>query len=173
MAACALTQDFNLDCRDGVGGVKEIYIIETGNVTSVTESSGTLTAITKATGKKFRKYQLEVDTATFEEDLTGNRQNGTLYATQTGTVVLNKQQVSVRNEILLLGKNRLSIVVVDNNGAAKYYGRVQGMMLKTGKATVGTAWGDRNGYTLSLEGMETELAPFVDSATVATLQTAG
>lgn len=171
--ACALTQDFNLDCREGVGGLKEIYIIETGNISSYTESSGTLTAITKAIGKKFRKYQLELETSTFEEVLTGNRQNGTLFAAQTGTIVLNKQQVSVRNEIMIVGKNRLTVVAVDNNGTAKLYGRVAGVMLTTGNASTGTAWGDRSGYTLTLVGNETELAPFVDSSTVATLQTAG
>jgi len=171
--ACALTQDFNLDCRDSVGGLKVLYLIELGNITSYTESSGTLTAITKATGKIFRKYQLELDTSTFEEDLTGNRQNGTLYVTQTGTVILNKQQVSVRNELLLLGKNRLVAVGIDNNGFARLYGRTQGLMLTTGKATLGTAWGDRNGYTLTLVAQEPELAPYVDSATQATLQTPG
>jgi len=167
---CALTQDFNLDCRDNIGGLKVIYLIELGNITNITESSGTITAITKATGKIFRKYQLELDTSTFEEDLTGNRQNGTLYVTQTGTIILNKQQASVRNELLLIGKNRLVAVAIDNNGVGKLYGRIQGLMLTTAKAATGTAWGDRNGYTLTLVGNEVDLAPFVDSSTQATLQ---
>ena len=171
--ACALTQDFILDCRDSVGGLKVLYLIELGNITSVTESSGTLTNITKATGKIFRKYQLELDTSTFEEDLTGNRQNGTLYVKQTGTIILNKQQVSVRNELLLLGKNRLVAVGVDNNGLQKIYGLTQGLMLNTAKATLGTNWGDRNGYTLALESQEPTMAQFVSDTVLATLQTPG
>ena len=171
--ACALTQDFNLDCRDSVGGLKVLYLIEKGNISNITESSGTVTAITKVTGKIFRKYELELDTSTFEEDLTGNRQNGTLYVTQTGTIILNKQQVSVRNELLLLGKNRLVAVGIDNNGYARLYGRTQGLMLTTGKGALGTAWGDRNGFTMTLVSNEIDLAPYVDSATQATLQTPG
>jgi len=173
MATCALSQDFNLDCRDQVGGLKTVYLIELGNISSITESSGTITAITKATGKVFRKYQLELDTSTIEEDGKGNRQNGTFYVEQKGTIVLNKQQTSVRNELLVLAKSRLVVVGIDNVGNAQLYGRVNGLMLITGKAAKGTSWGDRNGYTLSLDGTEVEYAPFLDSATQATLQTPG
>lgn len=171
MASCALQSDYTLDCRDSVGGIKTVYFIELGNIQSITESSGTVTAITKVSGKVFRKYDLEMDTSTFEEDLQGNRQNGTLFATQTGTIILNKQQVSVRNEILLLGKNRLAAIVVDNNDIAKLYGRQRGLMVTSAKASSGTAWGDRNGYTIALSGSEKESAPFVSDSVITTLQT--
>jgi hypothetical protein len=170
---CALTSDYVFGCDVGIGGLKEVYIIELGNIVSVTESSGTLTAITKATGKVFRKYQLVLETAFFDENITGNRQNGTLFYAQAGTVVINKQQVAVRNEILLLAKNQLAIITKDNNGAFKLYGREFGLMLQTGSANSGTAWGDRNGYTLNFTGNELELAPFVSDSVIATLQTPG
>lgn len=169
--ACALTQDYSFGCDVGAGGIKELYLIELENVASFTESSGTLTAITKGSGKIFRKYQLVQDTASFEEGIVGNLQNGTLYYDQKGTIVINRQQVAVRNEILLLAKNRLIVVTVDNNGDNKLYGRLNGLRLNTGSAATGTAWGDRNGYTLNFEGKERELAPFVTDAAVATLQT--
>lgn len=170
---CALTSDYSFGCDTGIGGLKEVYFIELENVTSVTESSGTLTAITKATGKVFRKYQLVLETANFKEDITGNRQNGTLFYPQTGLIVINKQNVAVRNEILLLAKNRLIAVAKDNNLTYRLFGREFGMMLLTGSADSGTAWGDRNGYTLNFTGAELELAPFVSDAVIATLQTPG
>lgn len=173
MAGCALTQDYNFGCDVGNGGVRECYLIELENVVSVTESSGTLTAITKATGKVFRKYQLVQETASFDETITGNIQNGTLFYAQKGTIVINKQQVAVRNEILLLAKNRLIIVFVDNNGIFRLFGRVNGQRLLTGSINTGTAWGDRSGYSLEFTGNENEAAPFVDSAVIATLQTPG
>lgn len=173
MPSCALTQDYSFGCDIGAGGTKEAYLIELGNIVSYTESSGTLTAITKLTGKIFRKYQLVIDTANFEENMVGNLQNGTLYYDQKGTIILNKQHVAVRNEILLLAKNRLVIVIKDNNDTYRLYGRQNGLVLETGAATTGTTWGDRNGYTLTFAGKENELAPFVDSATYATLQTPG
>lgn len=171
--ACALTSDYSFGCDVGIGGTKELYLIELENIGSVTESSGTLTAITKVSGKKFRKYQLVLETANFGEDITGNRQNGTLFYPQRGTIIINKQNVAVRNEILLLAKNRLAVVIKDNNLTYRLYGREYGLMLLTGTAETGTAWGDRNGYTLNFAGNELELAPFVTDAVIATLQTPG
>ena len=170
---CALTQDYSFGCDTGAGGVaKEAYIIEEDNVDSVTESSGTITAITKAPGKIFRKYQLVQETALAEETMTGNVQNGTLFYAQKFNIVLNRQQVAVRNEILLLAKARIAVVVQDNNGEWRYFGRDQGLKLSTGVATTGTAWGDRNEYTLEFTGNERELAPFVLPEVIPTLQAA-
>ena len=168
---CALTSDYSFGCDVGIGGTKEVYLIELENIASYTESSGTLTAITKVSGKIFRKYQLVLETANFEEDIQGNRQNGTLFYPQKGTIVINKQNVAVRNEILLLAKNRLVAVIKDNNLTYRLFGREYGLMLQTGNATTGVAWGDRNGYTLNFTGNELELAPFVADAVIATLQT--
>lgn len=171
MAGCALTSDYAFGCDVGVGGTKEVWLMELENVTSYTESSGTLTAITKVSGKIFRKYQLVLETASFEESITGNRQNGTLFYPQKGTIIINKQSVAVRNEILLLAKNRLVMVIKDNNLTYRLLGREYGLMLQTGSATTGVAWGDRNGYSLEFTGNELELAPFVLDAVIATLQT--
>lgn len=169
--ACALTQDYSFGCDTGAGGTKEAYLIELENITSYTESSGTLTAITKGVGKIFRKYQLVLETANFEENMVGNIQNGTLYYEQKGTIVINKQQVAVRNEILLMAKAFLVIVIKDNNDTWRLYGRQNGLKLTTGAATTGLAWGDRNGYSLEFTGKENELAPFVTDAAALTLQT--
>ena len=171
--ACALTQGFNLDCRDAVGGLKEVYIIELDNVASITEASGVVTAITKETGKRFWKYSLIRETSNAEETITGNEQNGTIFYAQKLDIIVNKRQVSVRNEILLLAKNHLTIVAVDNIGNAWLYGRVNGLMLNAGTSPSGTAWGDRNGYTLTFSGNETELAPQVQASLISSLETAG
>jgi hypothetical protein len=173
MANCALTQDYNFGCDVGTGGTKELWLIELGNIVSYTESSGTLTAITKTTGKIFRKYQLVQETANFQEDIVGNRVNGTIYYDQKGVIILNKQNVAVRNEILLLAMNLLVIIIHDNNDTYRLFGRQFGSRLETGSAATGTGWGDRNGYTLNVSGKEPALAPFVDPAVIATLQTPG
>lgn len=171
MASCALTSDYSFGCDVGVGGTKEVYLIELENISSYTESSGTLTAITKVATKIFRKYQLVLETSNFEETITGNRQNGTLFYPQKGTIIINKQNVAVRNEILLLAKNRLVMVIKDNNLTYRLLGREYGLMLQNGTASTGTAWGDRNGYSLEFTGNELELAPFVADAVISTLQT--
>lgn len=171
--ACALTQGYVLDCREGIGGLKEVYVIEKANVTSVTEVSGVITVITKASGKRFWKYSLVRETSSATETINGNEQNGTIFYDQNVQIILNKRQASIRNEVLLLAKNFLTIVGVENTGRAFLYGREQGLQLLTGTSETGVAWGDRNGYTLPFAGKEEELAPEVLEAVLATLETPG
>jgi hypothetical protein len=171
--ACALTQDYNLDCRDSVGGMKEVYFMELGNLSSFTEASGVVTALTKATGKRFYKYQLIKQSSMFDDTFTSNEENGTTYATQKLTIVLNKMQANTRNEIQLLAKNLLVAVAVDRNGKAFILGATNGLVLKTAKGESGTKMGDRNGYNLDFEGAEPNMAQEVQSTVFSALTTPG
>ena len=170
--SCALTQGFNLDCRDSIGGLKEIYLIEHGNLGDITEASGVVTAISKLAGKRFYKYSLIRETSSFDEVITVNDQHGTAYYTQTNTIVLNKRQASVRNEIMLIAKNNVATVAVDNNGKAWLFGRENGLV-PGGNTGSGTAWSDRNGATLTFTGNERELAPEVSAEVLSALGTPG
>jgi len=151
---CALTQSYNLDCRDSVGGIKEVYFMELGNLTSFTEASGVVTAITKAAGKKFYKYQLVKQTGMMEDVLTINEENGTIFSAQKLTIMLNKLQANTRNEITLLAQNLLVCVVADRNGKYWFLGAQNGLAINTIKGESGTKMGDRNGYTLEFAGAE-------------------
>jgi len=175
LASCALTQSYALDCRDSLGGVTEVYFIEAQNVTSVTEASGggTLTAITKAASKVFRKYELVPGTSSLTETINANQQNGTVFYAQELSIILNKLQANTRNEILLLAQNRLNAVAKDSNGKYWYLGKTRTLDLTGGSAATGTAEGDRSGYTLTFSGAEPNLAPEVSSAVASTLTTAG
>lgn len=169
---CALTQDYLTDCSTGAGGLAlQIWLIELNNISSLGESSGTITAITKVATKIFRKYQLVRETASEEETITGNIQAGTVFYAQKLAIVINKQSVAVRNEILLLAVNNLVAIVQDNNGTYRLLGRTLGLRLNDGTAGSGTALADRNGYTLNFTGTEPQLAPFVADAVILTLQT--
>ena len=171
--SCALTQDYALDCNDSFGGVKEIYLMEFENATAITLTAGVVTTLTKATGKLFRKYALVAHTAEGSEDYATTRANGTSEVTQSLKFPINKMSVAVRNELLLIGKNRLLAVVVDENGTPWLYGKDYGLTLTKVGAKTGVALADRNGYELEFECKEKELAPKVDSTIFAALQTAG
>lgn len=171
--ACALTQGFNLDCRDSYGGVKEVYIMEFENASAITLTSGVVTAITKVTSKKFWKYNLIAHTGESEETLTSNRENGTSSVKQSVKFPMNKMSAAVRAELMLLAKNRLLIVVVDENGVGWLYGYGYGIMSTSFSAKTGKVLSDRNGYELTFEGDEKELAPSVDASTLSSLTTAG
>lgn len=171
--ACALTSGYTLDCRDSMGGIVELYFIAKGDVSSVTEASGVVTAITKASAKRFYKYEQQRDTASMTETFTSNVQNGTAYFDQELVIVVNKLNVAMRNELSLLVKNKLMAVVKDANGSYWLLGRTRGLDGTAGTATTGVASGDRNGYTFTFKGMEPALAYNVDSTTAGTLETPG
>jgi hypothetical protein len=169
---CALTQGYALDCRDSLGGITEVYFIESKNVSSVTQASGVVSAIVKGAAKVFRKYELVPGTASLTENINANVQNGTVFYAQELSIVLNKLQANTRNEILLLAQNTLEAVVGDNNGKYWLLGKVHGLNITGGSGTTGTAQGDRSGYTLTFSASEAELAPEVAGGIIAGLTVA-
>jgi hypothetical protein len=170
---CALTQNYSLDCKDSLGGITEVYFIAAADVSSTTEASGVITALVKASGKKFFKYELVKGTSQLVENVNANVENGTIFYAPELTIVLNKLQTNTRNEILLLAQNTLVAVAKDNNGAFWYLGKQRGLDLTGGSAGTGTAIGDRSGYTLTFTGAEAALAPSVNSTVSAALTTPG
>ena len=156
--ACALTQSYTLDCKDSIGGLKAVWFAAIEDIDTWTGASGTYTAVTMDAGKYFWKYDLVKESSNFAEAVNTNVQNGTVFYAQTLEIILNKLQVNTRNEILLLAKNRLVALVQDNNGKTWVLGEVNGLDLTGGGSATGTAFGDRNGYTLTFTGNEKELA---------------
>lgn len=158
-----------LDCKESIGGLKSVSFMASADLTTVTEAAGVVTAITKATGKKFFKYELVKNSADYAENINANVQNGTVYYGQELKIVLNKMQANTRNEILLLAKSNLVAIVEDANGKYWLAGRTNGLDITGGSANSGTAQGDRNGYSLTFTGGEKEMAPEVQSSIIAAL----
>jgi len=171
--SCALTQGYLLDCQSGFGGVKEVYIMEFANATTITPTAGVITVLTKATGKSFFKYNLIAHTGEADETLTRNRENGTQSSKQSVKFPINKMTTSVRNELLLLAQNFLLIVVVDANGTGWLYGYENGMVLESVAGKTGKALADRNGYELVFGSDEKNLAYALDPTVLSALLTAG
>lgn len=170
--ACALTQGYTLDCADSYGGIKEIYLASVDDVT-VAITAGVTTTVTKATGKRFYKYALTHQTSEVTESKTTNRETGGSSVAQTIKIIINKLSVSVRNELELVGKNRLYVVAVDNNGTGWLYGYNTGLIMTVADAKSGVKLADRNGYEITFAGDVKELAVKVDSTSLAALETAG
>ncbi|KAB2916941.1 MAG: hypothetical protein F9K23_06995 [Bacteroidetes bacterium] len=167
--SCALTTGFTLDCRQSNGGIEAVYFTEIANKATLTAASGVITAFTLAATKKFFKYELRKKTGQLEQNIQVNNENGTVFYEQTLTVKLDKLEVNKRNEILLLAKNNLMVIVKDNNGKYWLVGETRGALLSAGKGTTGTAFGDMSGFELTFTGEEPELAKEVDSTLIATL----
>lgn len=168
--ACLLTQGFTIDCINSVGGVKTLYIADFNDlVTAPTITAGAVTAMTLATGKKFWTYKLEKQNASATQSLKKSVENGTVYYEAKYDFNIKKMAVASQNELTLLAQNRLLVIHLDNNGKYWLFGVNAGCDLLTNEGTSGKAFGDLNGYTASITGMEAAMWYEVPSAIIATL----
>jgi len=152
--ACALTTGYKLGCRDNVGGITEVRLIAFNSVTGtvVFNASGTVTGTFPASG--FFKYEVPKGAGQFTETVNASTENGTIFYQQELTFPINRMTQDVRNELRLLGLNRLMAIVTDRNGKYWLLGQANGLDITAGTAQTGTAMGDRNGYEMTFTGME-------------------
>jgi len=170
MACIALTKGRGLDCSRTSGGIKYVYFAVYDEVLSTTLSSSAgileVTDIDMGASSLYR-YAMPLGTASITDTITGSRENGTIFYTPTLNLVLNKLTKEDQNEIKLLGQSKVIIFAQLNSTLANGHdvivalGRVNGMELNAGTIDSGAAFGDRNGYTLTFDGMETEPFPMV------------
>ena len=169
--ACSFTQGYSIGCRDSVGGIKSVYLIEFDNVSGITQSAGTATAISKANNGRFWKYVLPKATGEWTEDYQDNMGNGTTFQKQTLMMALNGMSAAMSQEIKLIAQNRLIAVVESNEPTPKYWllGEENGLMREGGKSGSGKALADRSGYELTLTSEQSRMAIQVTSGIIAGL----
>jgi len=160
--SCNITAGFTLDCNDSNGGIEKIFIAN-GPVESITETSGTITAITVGgsalTPSDFFEFEVPRQTSSFTETINVSNENGTVFYDQALTMIFNKMEATKRDQILLLSQNNEMVVVFkDNNGKYFSVGVERGAYMTAGTSVSGVAYGDRNGYELTISGMEEQPA---------------
>jgi len=172
MACIALTKGRSLDCNRISGGVKFIYFgvydeftapIET---TGIVQTLGEITDIEMST-KTLYRYTTPLGVASVTETITGSTENGTIFYTPTVNVLLNRLTKEDQNQIKLLGQTKVVIFAQLNEKLANGHdviiglGVSNGMALNAGSMDSGAAFGDRNGYTLTFDGLEPIPFPMV------------
>lgn len=171
---CAITSGYTIDCRDAVGGIDAVFFIEYDGVSSMTDASGVVTAITKASGKRFWKFEVPTrSTANATSNPVGSTENGTLFFEQTITFPVNKRDATTRNIVTELAKNRVIAVTKDKDGSYRMYFKDYGGYLGQSTGQTGAAAGDANGYVLNFEGQEKNDFYIVQADVAAALETAG
>ena len=179
MACTSLTKGRGLDCSRISGGVKFIYFGVYDQFTAPIDGTGILvvnseiTDIEMGAGTGLYRYTVPRGSTTINETITGSTENGTLFYTPTVNMVLNKLTKEDQNEIKLLGQTQVVIFAQLNEQLANGHdvivglGVVNAMSLNAGSADSGAAFGDRNGYTLTFDGLEANPFPMVADYTTA------
>jgi hypothetical protein len=70
-------------------------------------------------------------------------------------MVFNKMEAAKRNQLLLMGQaTNMVVIFKDNNGLYWSVGLERGAYMTAGTSISGTAYGDRNGYEITISGAE-------------------
>ena len=168
--ACTIGSGRTEPCKDVVGGLKNVYILnfETTNYSPLDSSvdSGLtikrLAGIGTGTSTKAQAYRFQVKgNSSYTENLQASRENGTLAFEQVLELQLKKLTKESHKEIKALSFGRPHIIVEDYNGNLFLTGREHGMEVTGGTIATGTAMTDMSGYTLTFTGMERKPAQFL------------
>ena len=159
--ACDISAGRLEPCKDSVGGLKAVYFVnyDAAIYADATITSGEITGFDSAI--TLYKYDLKGANNSFDETNENSRDNGTSFWTQTGTLVLKKQDLATQSELKLLAYGRPLVVVEDYNGNFRMAGFENGCEVVVNTAS-GAAMGDLNGYNITFTGTEKEPASFID-----------
>lgn len=140
------------DCQTNVGGVREVYIANYGDVTAVTldETSNMIKTITMVDTAKFKKYAFKKNTSSMTSTLNVDPANGVNFVQTDLTVVFAKQETVKRMEIAKLSLGELRVIVLDANGKYWFLGKEEFVSATAGTAETGTNRQDGNRYSIVL-----------------------
>ena len=173
MACTALTRGRGLDCNRISGGVKKIFFSVYDEDVSYTYDGSNPLEIDAIdwNATTIYEYVMPLGVASITDTITGSRENGTIFYTPTVNIILNRLTKEDQNEIKLLGKSKVRIFAQLNaqlsNGHDVFIalGMANGMELNAGTMDSGAAFGDRNGYTLTFDGLEALPFAFLEDYT--------
>ena len=167
--ACLLTSGRALPCKSSVGGLKAVYFADYGTLGATTIASGEITAI--AGTPDFFKFDIKGNSS-LETTINSSRENGTTFYTQTLNLTLPVLDKATQEEIKLLATARPHVAIEDYNGNFFMVGLEHGAEVTGGTIVSGAAMGDLSGFTLTLEGQETDPAYFVTSTVITSNESA-
>jgi len=162
MACTAITKGRGLDCNRISGGVKYIYFsVYDEAITYAYDGTNPLEIdIIDFNNTSIYRYAMPLGVSSVTDTIVGSRQNGTYYQTPSVNIILNKLSKEDQNQIKLLAQSRVRIFAQLNqqlaggNDVIIALGMSNGLELNAGTMDSGAAFGDRNGYTLTFDGME-------------------
>ena len=157
------------DCSPSMGGITEVLLANREDVSAVTADSGKVTEITMASSAKFKRYTFARNTGSMTSTYTIDQASGVRYVTTDLLLQFNRMETAKRVEISVLAVNDLVAIVKDANGIYWYLGYDEPVNASAGDGQTGTARGDANRYTITLQDNSKEMPMEVDSTIVAAL----
>ena len=145
------------DCAANMGGIVEALIALYDDVTAVTITSDVISAITMASGKKFKVYHFAKNTGNLTSTYTIDPATGVKFVSSDLLLQFNRMQTTARVEITALALADLVVIVKDANGKYWYLGKDEPVCASAADAQTGTARGDVNRYSITLQDTSLEM----------------
>lgn len=140
------------DCATSMGGIVEVYIANYDDVTAQpTVTDGQVSAVTLATGKHFLRYTFRKETGSMTSTLNVDNANGVNYVSTDLVLLFTRMETTKRIEMAALAVNELAVIVKDANGKYWYLGYDEPVAANAGDGQTGTARGDGNRYSITLQ----------------------
>ena len=185
MACVSLTKGRGLDCNRSSGGVRYLYFSVFDNFDNDDWALDGVAGQAEIDTINFQnssiyRYTVPRGSTTVDETITGNTDAGTIFYTPTVSMVLNKITEQMQEQMKLLGSTQVRIFAQLNeevtpgaNDVIIALGMVNGMSMNAGTGDAGAAFGDRNGYTLNWDGLESVPFPMLEDYTTTPFDNAG
>lgn len=159
--ACDLAIGRVEPCKDSVGGLKNLYFVNYGDLGAITYDVTNSDVIDSVAGTP-DAYKYEIKGASsFTQNIQSSRDTGTTAFEQVVEVTLKKLTIADHKELKILAFGRPHVIVEDYNGNFFLAGLEHGAEVTGGTIVTGTAMSDLSGYTLTLTGMERTPANFL------------
>lgn len=160
--SCALTAGYSIPCGQLVGGIKAAYMSEDQAVdipalAGFAASSSSITAVTSGTAVEFWEFELKKELSTFTNTTTREPANGTVFESQSATLVFHGDATRNYETFHKLATGRRNVWILDNQNQLFLLGATQGMDVTSVAFEPGTSYGDMVGYRMELTGSEPAL----------------
>ena len=136
---------------------KNVYIGAFSDATTFTYDADEIIDTVTST-ETYYTFKFRPQTASYGEELSKSLENGTTFWTQTLTMIFHKMDAAKRNNMLLLSGTSMHVIVETQNGDYWWLGLANGADVSATTSGAGQAYGDLNGYNLTITGLEPIMA---------------
>lgn len=165
MACPSITlQSIALECKDNMGGLKSVYIINHNKVSGLTvadddatSNAGCITGIDVTSGSTFVKWNFRRQSASMTSNGTVDDVAGTVFFQTDVALQFNKMEGAKRLQMIAATFEDTAVVVKDQNDRLWYLGEDNPVSASSTAGNSGTNMGDANGYNLTLTDYSKQL----------------
>lgn len=160
-----------LGCKDHMGGIKELYLIDEASVGGVTfdAENQKITAISILDEARFKTYRFRPGTSSMTSTMNTDDAAGTLSVETAVELQFNKMETSKRLEIMAMCLGSMKGIVLDSNGKYWYLGVDNPISATAATGVTGTNFTDFGGYTVTLTDNSKEFPFEVDPEAIQNL----